>query len=96
MKDLIDDLPTLRPGEVGRRWFAKAGTFSAGGVKRVKCKIVAYVGAVTKAQVEVKISTSPVEMYFVRINADAITSNTLIGGTRDEASELIIDWQECE
>ena len=96
MDDLINTLPTLRPAEVGKRWFAKATSdFTSGGTKLGKVKLIAYVKS-PMAEVNVTLDGSPVEIRFLRLNSEAITLNTLLGASRDEAGNLVIDYQDCQ
>lgn len=96
MDDLINTLPTLRPAEVGKRWFAKATSdFTSGGTKLGKVKLIAYVKSPI-AEVNITLDGSPIEMRFMRIGSDPIDPNTLLGASRDEAGNLVIDYQDCD
>jgi hypothetical protein len=95
MNDLLSDLPTLRPAEVGRRWFGKAtADFTGTGVKLGKVKLIAHVGT-TIAQRDITLGGSAVEMRFLRQEGGPIALNTYLGATRDEAGNLAIDYQVC-
>jgi hypothetical protein len=96
MDDLINTLPTLRPAEVGKRWFAKATSdFTAGPFKLGKVKLVAHIKS-PLVQVDVTLGGLPVEIRFLRLDTEQITVNTLLGASRDEAGNLVIDYQDCD
>jgi hypothetical protein len=93
--DPANDLPSLRPAEIGNRWFGKATSDFSAGAKIGRVDLIAHVGS-SVSQVDVTLGASPVRMRFGRIDSDSIPLTTILGATRNEAGILLIDYQDCE
>lgn len=99
---MIPALPSVRPGEIGSRWFAHTideefdGTAFKFGEVALVANLKATEAATTAPATKLSYDESDVKMLFLIQDAATHVDDVLVGATRDEAGRMVIDFQLCE
>lgn len=101
MSDLLSKLPSLRPGEIGQYWFAKASADIDGDSGTIgKAKLTAGIGELNDDEDEVDLvigdDNTRVEMFFTKRTDEIIPEGAKIGASREGTSRLVINYWECD
>jgi hypothetical protein len=92
-----DSLPSVRPADIGTGWFAKILDVPYDGSNtRPKLRLHVHLGP----DQELKPLTwhddeTPHVAYFKFSSTEPLPLNTIVGATRNQSGELIVDWQDC-
>lgn len=105
--DLINNLPTVKPGQVGLNWFGRvASGFGSDTPLQVGSVHIMAHSVADNATVGFEKhlyysggGTGPPQPIFVKmlhLPAEAIPNNELVRGTLDAYGNYVIDWMFCE